>query len=169
MDSYWLCLNSHLFCSQRALCQGSSLASTIWTTLSSLSSLSTARLGTVSYNTQLQSTGVLYSVVLCWCRFLGWDSLLECVTREWSTDIMSRQLPLILKGVGPTHYITQFGEKQVYISATSLPLTLSLSLPQFMGWWIWFDFPTTSTRKMVGLCGVCSRELLPSPPQLVWL
>ena len=25
---------------------------------------------------------------------------------------MSRQLPLILKGVGPTHYITQFGESE---------------------------------------------------------
>ena len=47
--------------------------------------------------------------ILIHCSFLGMDSLLECVTREWSTDIMTRQLPLILKGVGPTHYITQFG------------------------------------------------------------
>lgn len=44
------------------------------------------------------------------CRFQGWESLLEYASREWSSDIMGRQLPLILKGVGPTHYITQFGE-----------------------------------------------------------
>ena len=55
---------------------------------------------------------ILYACIQLFSRFLGWDSLLECVAREWSTDIMSRQLPLILKGVGPTHYITQFGENQ---------------------------------------------------------
>ena len=49
-----------------------------------------------------------YTVFLC--RFQGWEDLLEYVTREWSNDIMGRQLPLILKGVGPTHYITQFSE-----------------------------------------------------------
>ncbi|CAI8020054.1 Autophagy-related protein 2 homolog B [Geodia barretti] len=56
----------------------------------------------------LDNSELTLKALNCKTGFLGWDSLLECVAREWSTDIMSRQLPLILKGVGPTHYITQF-------------------------------------------------------------
>ena len=59
-------------------------------------------------NGRCMYTPFSYTVFLC--RFQGWEDLLEYVTREWSNDIMGRQLPLILKGVGPTHYITQFSE-----------------------------------------------------------
>lgn len=38
---------------------------------------------------------------------LGWDKLLEYVSNEWAVDIKAYQLPLILKGVGPMHHVTQ--------------------------------------------------------------
>ena len=40
---------------------------------------------------------------------LGLDKLLEYASNEWVQDIKSYQLPLILKGVGPMHHVTQLG------------------------------------------------------------
>ena len=88
------------------------------------------------------------------CRFLGWDSLSECVTREWSTDIMSRQLPLILKGVGPTHYITQFGGLRAWLlEGEFLPRSLAflLHFPSFPSLLFFPSFPFFSPPPSLSL------------------
>ena len=46
--------------------------------------------------------------MLCYNRVKGWDRLLSQVVSEWTGDVKS-QLPKILGGVGPMHYLMQFG------------------------------------------------------------
>ena len=49
----------------------------------------------------------MYNFSDCTSRLLGWDKLVEFAANEWIDDIKSSQLPLILKGVGPMHHVTQ--------------------------------------------------------------
>ena len=51
----------------------------------------------------------------CHCSLLGWDKLLEYASNEWVQDIKGYQLPLILKGVGPMHHVTQLGMMIIYM------------------------------------------------------
>lgn len=46
--------------------------------------------------------------MLCCNRVKGWDRLLSQVVSEWTGDVKS-QLPKILGGIGPMHYLMQFG------------------------------------------------------------
>ena len=46
--------------------------------------------------------------VLYYNRVKGWDRLLSEIVNEWTGDVKS-QLPKILGGVGPMHYLMQFG------------------------------------------------------------
>ena len=47
----------------------------------------------------------------CWClpviRLLGWEKLFLYCQKEWSDDIVSKQLPGIIGGLGPLNAILQ--------------------------------------------------------------
>ena len=38
---------------------------------------------------------------------------MKYVVEEWQTDITKYQLPAIIGGVGPLHYVTQFGNQLI--------------------------------------------------------
>ena len=57
----------------------------------------------VNWHYNLLTDGVLY-----YNRVKGWDRLLSEIVTEWTGDVKS-QLPKILGGVGPMHYLMQFG------------------------------------------------------------
>ena len=44
----------------------------------------------------------------------GWDRLLSEIISEWTGDVKS-QLPKILGGVGPMHYLMQFGTVVLFL------------------------------------------------------
>lgn len=55
--------------------------------------------------------------MVVFCSLLGWNEVVEYASTEWAEDVRRYQLPLILKGVGPMHHVTQFG-KPILTSCT---------------------------------------------------
>ena len=65
-----------------------------------------------------------------WYSVLGWDRLLSEVVNVWTGDVKS-QLPKILGGVGPIHYLMQFGK--VYWLQPYIDILLVAGKP--ISWW----------------------------------